>query len=214
MSHRSGQFFQIFRVLVVCLVLSRPAWGQLGKAALTGTVSDATGAPIPGVAVTIVNQDTGATRRGKTKPIGLYRFDFLDVGAYTVRFEIPQFQTSEFRNVILTVGETVTVDTTLELAGITSKAVIVEPLSLQRAQLADSQISGLVDRSAIQALPLEVRDPIALVNLMPGAIPSAIGTVDFNGSTRGSAVNGTRGGMGNFLIDGFDNNDQGGGAWP
>ena len=199
-------------MLVVCLVLSRSAWGQLGKAALTGTVSDATGAPIPGVAVTIVNQDTGATRRGETKSIGLYHFDFLDIGVYTVRFEIPQFQTSEFRNVILTVGETVTVDTTLALAGITSKAVIVESLSPQRVQLADSQVSGLVDRSAIQALPLEIRDPVALVNLMPGAIPSAIGTVDFNGSTRGSAVNGTRGGMGNFLIDGFDNNDQGQGG--
>ena len=95
------------------------------------------------------------------------------------------------------------------LAKAAVQTITVEAGGMQLVQTSSSEVSGLVDRNTLAALPLEIRDPSAFVNLMAGAVPSGLGNIEFNGSGRGSAVNGSRGGTGNFLVDGFDNNDQG-----
>ncbi len=71
-------------------------------------------------------------------------------------------------------------------------------------QSSESAVSTLVDRNVWQNMPLEVRNQNTFINLVAGAVPDAMA-----GSTRGAAVNGTRGGSGNYLVEGTDNNDQG-----
>ncbi|MDE3179719.1 MAG: TonB-dependent receptor, partial [Acidobacteriota bacterium] len=85
--------------------------------------------------------------------------------------------------------------------------VTVESRGVQMVNTANAEISGLVNNTTIENLPLEIRDATAFVNLQPGAVPDV-----FNGSTRGAAVNGQRGGTGNFMVDGTDNNDYGQGG--
>jgi hypothetical protein len=189
------------------LAFASPSWAQLGKGVVTGTVLDPTGASIPGAAVSLISEATGTEKTAQSNATGLYRFDFVDPGAYTLRVNAPGFAASETKGLVVTVGQTVANDVHLELGKATVQTVTVEAGGVQLVNTSDAQISGLVNQNTIANLPLEIRDATAFVNLQPGAIPDV-----FNGSTRGAAVNGMRGGMGNFMVDGTDNNDYGQGG--
>jgi hypothetical protein len=77
----------------------------------------------------------------------------------------------------------------------------------EMVQTSDSAISQLVDRRIWQNMPMEQRNQNSFIDLVAGAVPDAMA-----GSTRGAAVNGARGGAGNYLVEGTDNNDQGQGG--
>ncbi len=202
----------VFVAGILSMVFSTVVYAQLGKGVVTGTVTDPTDAVVPEASVTLVNEATGVERASQTNSMGIYRFDFIEPGSYTLRLSAKGFADYEITKLIVTVAQTVATDVQLELAKVAAQTVTVEATGAQLVQPASSEVSGLIDRNTLAALPLEVRDPAAFVNLLPGSVPSSIGNQEFNGSTRGSSVNGARGGMGNFLIDGFDNNDQGQGG--
>ncbi len=212
MSHLRASLRGFVGVAVLTLAFASLSFGQLGKGVITGTVTDPSGAAIPGATVTLINEATDVQRVATTNEAGLFRFGFADVGSYTLRVSAKGFANYEIQKLILTVGQTVTNDVQMELAKAAVQTITVEATGMQLVQTQKSDVSGLVDRNTLAQLPLEIRDPSAFVNLMPGAVPSAIGNLEFNGSTRGAAVNGARGGTGNFIIDGFDNNDQGQGG--
>ena len=87
-----------FRVALV-LLLSLPAFKALaqtaGTGALTGTLSDPSGAVIPGVTVTVTNNDTGQQRNAKTGADGTFTVSLLPPGNYKVKFSATGFKTSE-----------------------------------------------------------------------------------------------------------------------
>ncbi len=203
---------RLLGVALLTLASATLCHGQLGTGVVAGTITDPSGAVMAGAAVTLVNDATGVEHTAPTNSVGIYRFNFVDVGSYTLRVSAKGFSNYEVVKLVVTVGQTVTNDIRMELAKATTQTITVEAGGVQLVQTSSSEVSGLVDRNTLASLPLEVRDPTAFVNLLPGAIPSAIGNQEFNGSTRGSAVNGARGGTGNFLLDGFDNNDQGQGG--
>ena len=202
---------QVLSTVLLGLFLASFAYGQRGVGAVTGTVTDPTGAVVPGATASLLNTETGMKKSMATNSAGIYRFEFVDVGKYNLTLVAKGFANYEWDGLVVTVGQVVTHNITMEL-GKTGTVVTVEAQGVQLVQTESSEVSGLIDRNTLAALPLEVRDPGAFVNLMPGAVPSSLGNVEFNGSTRGAAVNGSRGGTGNFLIDGFDNNDQGQGG--
>ncbi len=212
MRRKSALMGKLCAATVLVLGLSVAAFGQLGKGVISGTVTDPSDASVPGATVTLINEGTGSSRSVTTNTAGHYRFDFTDVGSYTLKVSATNFSSVEIKNVVLTVAQTVTEDVKLELARGAGQTITVEGTGVQLVRTDKSEVSSLVDRNTLAALPLEVRDPGAFINLLPGAIPSSIGNIEFNGSTRGSAVNGARGGMGNFVLDGVDNNDQGQGG--
>ncbi|MFB3922565.1 MAG: TonB-dependent receptor domain-containing protein [Terriglobia bacterium] len=208
----NARLFNWMLAVALGLATTSTLFAQGGKGVVTGTVMDPSGAAIPNAIVTLTNEGTGIVRTAATNTAGLYRFDFADVGSYTLKASAQGFADFEVAGLIVTVGQTVTNDVHMELARGTVQTITVEAGGVQLVQTARSDVSGLVDRNTLSQLPLEVRDPSAFVNLMPGSVPSALGNIEFNGSTRGAAVNGSRGGTGNFIIDGFDNNDQGQGG--
>ncbi len=198
-------------VLVMILSLASPSYAQFGKGVVTGSVTDPSGAVVPGAKVTLVNEATNEVKMVDANSAGIYRFDFTDVGHYTLKVSAASFSDHEVKDLIVTVGQTVVVNVQLEI-GRATQTVTVEAGGVQLVQTDSSEVSGLVDRNTLANLPLEVRDPTAFVNLLPGSVPSALGNTEFNGSTRGSSVNGSRGGTGNFMVEGFDINDQGQGG--
>jgi hypothetical protein len=212
MKRSDAGFLRLILVALFSLSFTARAYGQLGKGVVEGTVTDPSGASVPGATLTLVSETTGASRVVHSNEAGLYRFDFTDVGSYTLRVSATGFTNYELTGLVLTVGQTVTSDVKLEVGKAATQMVVVQAEGVQLVQTASSEVSGLIDRNTLASLPLEVRDPIAFVNLLPGSVPSSIGMVEFNGSTRGSSVNGSRGGTGNFVLDGFDNNDQGQGG--
>lgn len=195
-------------LFAVALLLSSSAlaFGQGGDAVLTGIVTDPTGAVVAGAKVTATNVATNVSNDAQTNGSGSYRFPTLPVGVYKVVVEATGFKSSQVENVILTVGQTFTQDVKLEV-GAPTETVTVTASGEQLAQPAESSVSQLLNRSVWENYPLENRDTNEFINLMPGAVPDAMA-----GSTRGAAVNGARGGTGNFVVDGYDNNDQGQGG--
>jgi hypothetical protein len=195
-----------FAILSLILVGQRPAYAQGGTGELTGTVSDPSGATISGAQVSLTNAGTGFSREMTTTAGGVYRFTALPVvGAYALKVEHDGFRSAKIADIVVSVGTTATVDVRLEVGAI-SDSVTVEAGS-ELVTPSESQISQLIDRTVWQNLPLEIRNQNTFINLVAGVAPN-----DVNGTTRGAAVNGARPGMGNFLLEGFDNNDIGQGG--
>src|SRR2546423_10169948 len=195
----------ILAVVVVLSLAAKAVYAQ-GNATLTGAVSDPNGAVVAGANVKATNIGTNVSYDTQTTAAGLYRFPTLPVGAYKITVEATGFKSAQVENVTLTVGQTVTRDIKLEI-GAQTETVTVQSGGEQLAQPNESSVSSLLNRNVWENFPLENRDTNEFINILPGTVPDA-----FAGSTRGAAVNGTRGGMGNFLVEGYDNNDQGQGG--
>src|SRR2546423_10740540 len=88
-------------VLLACLVFSTNTFAQTTNATLGGTVSDASGALIPGVEVTAKNTGTGIVNTTLTNESGAYQFASLQTGTYEVSATLPGFQTSSVKDVML-----------------------------------------------------------------------------------------------------------------
>ena len=78
---------------VVCILAAASAIGQTTNATLSGTVTDTSGALIPGVSIKAANVGPGITSTSLTNEAGAYNFASLQTGNYTITVEIPGFQT-------------------------------------------------------------------------------------------------------------------------
>jgi hypothetical protein len=189
----------------VVLALSVGAFAQGGVGALSGQVTDSTGAVVSGVEVKLTNTATGEVRTTVTTPAGTYNFPALPiVGSYTLEVASKGFKSTKVQNIIASVGTITTRDVKLEV-GAATEQVTVEA-GAQLVQTEDSSLSQAVDRRVWQDMPLEARNSNDFIGLLAGAEPAANAQLT---SDRGAAVNGARSGSGNFMVEGFDNNDQG-----
>jgi hypothetical protein len=180
-------------------VLACPGISQAQSATIGGTVTDATGGPIAAVDVTARNTETNVPRSVQTNENGLYRLVELAPGQYDLTFEKAGFQLAKFSAVLVTVGQSLTLDTRLEV-GTLSSTVEVSGSLAPPVELENAQISNLVNSKRITDLPLLTRDPYQLILLSPGIVQS-------NSSLGGFSANGTNERNNNFLLDGVDNND-------
>ncbi|HZQ67618.1 MAG TPA: carboxypeptidase regulatory-like domain-containing protein [Terriglobales bacterium] len=200
----------VTRSLLVALLLSLflgTMWAQGGVGELTGQVTDPSGAVVANAPVTLTNTATGDKRSTVTTAAGVYRFSALPVvGSYTLETSPKGFKTVQVTDVVVSVGTVTSRDIKLEL-GASSEQVTVEA-GQQLVQTEEAAVSQLVDRRVWEQMPLEARNANDFVNLVAGAVPEQIA----GGTFRGAAVNGTRTGTGNFMVEGVDNNEQGQGG--
>lgn len=196
-------FLSLLAGVALALVGSQAVLAQGGSGQLSGLVTDPTGAIVPRVEVTLTNNATSAVRTTVTTDAGVYRFpDLPVVGTYTLQIREKNFKAFEAGNIVITVGRTVNLDVHLEL-GSTSEVVQVEA-GVQLVQATESQVGGVLNQKDWESLPLETRSQNEFVNTLAGVVPDM-----FAGTGRGAAVDGARTGTGNFLVEGYDNNDQG-----
>ena len=172
-----------------------------GTASINGTVTDPSGAVIPGASVTATNEATNLTREAVTTGDGTYTLVSLTPGTYDIAFTKAGLKTMKFTAVALTVDQALTLDAKLELSS-AAQTVVVEGTNIVPINTTDSQVSNVVDEKQIAALPLILRDPYQLVLLTPG-------TTYTNTTSGGFSVNGGRDRNNNFLLDGTNNNDPG-----
>ena len=193
----------VLALALACFLCGTQAWPQAGTGALTGMVTDPTGAIIVGATVELTNPDVGATRSTVTTSGGIYRFTALPiVGTYTLTVQQTGFKAVKIEGLEVTVGATLTQDVRLELG--TPQEVIAVTGGAEMVRPTDSAVSTLIDRNVWQNMPLEIRSQNSFINLVAGAVPD-----EMAGNTRGAAVNGARGGAANYMVEGVDNNDQG-----
>lgn len=174
---------------------------QTGTSRLSGTVTDASGAVVPGAKVTAKNEATGVTYTQTTTDAGLYSFAGLTVGSYAITVEMPGFKTINKTGNVLEAGTPLVVDVSLAV-GQTTDVVTVEG-GYEKVQTNNATIGNVVEQKAIESLPLNGRNPLTLITLEPGVVQRS-----FGGAGSGIHVNGSRDRAYNVTIDGIEANES------
>ena len=189
------------------VLFSVGAWSQTQLATVSGTIADPTGAVIPGVSVTIVNQGTGLKRRGLTDTAGEYRFVGLPTGNYSLRLEKTGFQSQTRDGIQLTSAAEVMIDSRLAIGNIQQQTTVSADFT--GIDKTTSTINAPVAEKSLTELPLNNRDLLSAVALEPGVAPNPSSSPSLLSSGKDGqvAINGIRPSMTNFLIDGIDATD-------
>ena len=174
----------LFGALLFCLSLSvliPCAVAQTaGAGTITGTITDTSQAVIPNATVTVTNTDTGIVHTYTTNSAGLYVAPFLQPGHYTVTAEASSFGKVQATNLVLQVGQTLTIDLRMSVQ---SSATTVEVTSeTPLVDVSKTEVSQLVDQKIIQNLPVNGRNWSDFVLLTPNVVPDGgSGLVSFHG---------------------------------
>jgi Carboxypeptidase regulatory-like domain/TonB-dependent Receptor Plug Domain len=196
-------------VLTMCAVSIPSVMAQTGStAALTGRVSDPTGAVLPGVTVTVTATATNQSRNAVTAEDGVYRVPLLDPGSYKVKFTLPGFKTAEVMEVTLAVTETSVLNQTLQV-GAASEEVTVEA-NVEALQTATSTLGTTVTGNSIGNLPLVSRNFTAVLGMSAGVAVAANNGTAFGKGTENMSVNGANPEKNNFQMDGVSINNAAG----
>ena len=142
-----------------------PAVAQETTATVTGTVSDQTGAVLPGVAVVARHAATGATKTVATTDSGRYSVPFLPVGEYEISYSLPGFQPHVARGVSVHVNDRITINARLNVRGEQTSVEVSTASALVQATPA---VQWLMRPVQVQALPLNNRNFVQLATLVPG----------------------------------------------
>ena len=171
-----------------------------GTSALTGTVTDPTGAVIPNVTVTATNTGNNSVRTAATGADGVYRFTLLPPGTYRVRFVANGFKAAEVTTVTLNVTETPVLDQKLEVGAQTDQVTV--EATAETLQTATSSLGTTVGARQVTELPLSSRNFTQIIGLSAGASASVNNATAFGKGTLDMAVNGNNTGQNNFQMDG------------
>ena len=180
-------------VLVLCSVLSTPAFAQTANATLGGTVSDSTGALVPGVTITAINTQTGIINSTLTNEAGAYNFASLQPGTYRMNGELPGFQTQTYSDVALGGGQQVRLNFRLEVAGV-AQAIDVSVAADTLLATTSASVGTVLPEYKVRDLPLAGRNVLDLIGTTAGTQSNGRLQGVFAGN-RITAVNTTRDGM-------------------
>ena len=211
-----NQSFSGVRILgaVLCIAIlilcnSAVTNAQVVTAAVRGTVMDEQGAALAGADVTITNTGTGFSRSTKTGNDGEYNFPDLPLGAYKINVTHAGFKAETQTGIVLHVADSIVLNVSLKV-GAVNETVTVEasPIAVETT---NGELTGLIQGSQVEELPLNGRNFMQLVTLMPGVAAAEAFSTREKGikgasdlSVSGSPSNGNQ-----WLVDGANNNDTG-----
>jgi len=190
---------------------SRQMVAQLATADILGTVTDSSGAIVPKANVTLVNIGTHDQRVALSSDSGDFQFTMLPVGSYSLTVKSPSFKTTT-TSLAVEAGDRARADIHLEVGGV-SDVVTVE-VTTPLLQTENATVSSTVTSMSVQDLPLNGRNFVQLVQLVPGANEgpgnglTSGGRPDDRRSTNGFSVNGQDDILNNYVVDGIDDNER------
>ncbi len=197
--------------LSFCLLFTVAALAQTaGTSRVTGVVQDINGGVVPAANVTLTNEGTNITYKAATTSAGVYVFDGVQLGSYTVTVEKQGFKKFVSRGNTLSVGQPLTINAELSVGA--QEEVIEVTGSYERVQTSTSgNFGSTLDNKTLVDLPLGLesgtggRNPLIFVRLQPGVVTGA--------NTGGSShVNGARDRAFNYTLDGIDINESSAGG--
>lgn len=185
------------RAFLLSLALSVSALAQTSTTQFSGTVADSSGATVPGAVVVATNEATGLKYTLSTTDAGLFAFPSIPVGSYSLLVEKTGFKKFQLSKIVLQINTPATVNATLEI-GSAAETIQVEATA-EILQTTGATIGNVIERKAIEALPLNGRNPLNLLIYEPGVVQRSGGTVSVNGSRTGAV---------NVTIDGIEANES------
>lgn len=174
-----------FKLGIATLALCLSAAAQTATGTIEGSVSDATGATVPGAKVTIENQKTGVRNATATNSQGGFLQPYLIPGDYRVTVEQTGFEKHVTSDIRLSVQQTVKLEIALKI-GEVSTAVEVSANSAQLST-STSTVSTVITNKAMIDLPLNGRNPFSLAALVPGVFPGGGSTPWISGGRNASS---------------------------
>src|ERR1700730_12381558 len=192
--------------LLAILALGTAASAQTFRGTILGTVTDSSGASVPGANVTIRNIDTGLLRTVATSDDGSYAAPELPLGNYTISIEKAGFKTGKVTAVKVEVNSELRADVALQ-PGDLAQTVEVIGGELPMVESTSNTLGGIVEGKTAEILPVNGRDYQKLILLVPGAASAPDGITDSPGSYGTVSVNGARGRSNNYLLDGTNMKD-------
>jgi hypothetical protein len=194
----------VWGVAVAMLMTAGPAQAQ-ATSTFNGRVLDQADAALPGVVVTVTNQNTGVVRTTVSNEQGLYFMPGLEPGTYTVSTELAGFAPSTRRNVALVINATLTIDFSLGLAGLEETLTVTGEAPL--IEVTQSKLTATIQTTELQNLPMITRTISGMLTLLPGASTVGalhrskqnVGTVSYGGSSGANVIP---------TVDGADNRDN------
>jgi len=198
--------------VAVIVVLFVAMAGAQENAAITGTVTDPTGAAVPNATVTVTHVATGIARTTQSNSDGLYNFPALQIGTYDLKVTAAGFKTYNKAGLVLNEAQTLRADARLEV-GAATETVSVQANALQ-VQSETGEVSSLITGQQVLQLATNGRNVMSLTTLGTGVtnmLPSFNG-VTAQGSSAEINFNGSRYDHNNWLIDGGEVYDRGSGG--
>ena len=196
-------------LVVVFLLAANTLHAQLaGTGTIQGTVTDTTGAVVPGATLTLTNTATGVRRITQSDAAGVYLFPNIEIDKYDLQVAAPTFKTYVQTGIVLEVGSNIAINPALTVGAADTKVEVhADALALQTE---DTSFKQTIDTADMSEMPLNGRQMAALITMSGGSSPAPGG--DFTGSKYSyqTISVSVAGGMGNtteWKLDGADNND-------
>lgn len=218
---RCSRKFQssVSSLLFACGMLLLLVWGSLSISAQTttgrisGTITDASGAVIPGASVAVTNAATNSVRTATTDDNGFYTVTNLPVGTYSVVVEQKGFKKIVQEDIALTADARLTVDLSLQLGEVSEKIEITTTPG-ETVNTTSGEVARVIDSQQVQNLALNGRNYIQLLTLIPGVAQTTDDQLELSTSlaTNTQSINGNRGQMTNMTVDGGTNLQSGSNA--
>jgi len=187
----------LLAALLVVLLTGVAGAQQLNTALIVGTVSDASGAVIPGARLTFAHLTTGTESTAETNETGNFRSTPLRIGEYLVLVEAEGFKQYSGSGINLSIGDIRELNVTLEVGAVTEVVEVQATAPLLQTQ--DASAGTVIENRQIVDLPLNGRDYLQLAVIASGTVPSR---------GQGVSIGGQRGTEVSFFVDGMDNNNQ------
>ena len=167
---RTAQFLSVVLVTGFLLFASSLAWGQaFVNGSIIGVVTDNSGGVIPQVNMTLTNLGTNASNTTVTGPNGFYQFLNLPPGDYSVEANKTGFSPYLRKPITVEVNAGIRIDITLSVGAVTQQVTVTAATPLLAPE--SSSLGQVVTSRPANELPLNGRNPLALVELVPGVIP-------------------------------------------
>lgn len=161
-----GRVHVVSFLAVLALALPAPAVSQQGTSQISGRITDAQGAALPGVAIVVRNEETGVSRELTSSGEGTYSAAQLPPGRYSVVARLTGFRTVERTALVLLVGTTLTINLSLPLGGIEESVTVTGQSPL--VDTTTATVGGNVGTAELSELPAMNRNYFAAVALLPG----------------------------------------------
>ena len=188
-------------LVTILFVAAISVVAQTGTSRILGRVVDSKQASVAGATVTVTNEATGVSQTQTTTEAGVYAFDSLPSGTYTISVEQTGFKKYLKTNNQLEVNTPLDIEIVMEVGQVSEVVTVVG--GTEQLQTANATIGNVVEQKAIEALPLNGRNPLTLLLQEPGVVQRSAGAA---GS--GVHVNGARDRAYNVTIDGIEANES------
>lgn len=205
--NRSRDAFVLICALLVTLFAPNLILAQIDTGGVTGTVSDPTGAAIPGAQITLTNTATGVAQNTTSTSTGTYSFSGVRAGTYNLKGEAQGFQAFTSKGLEVHIQQVQTIDIHLATGAVSQEVTVTAAAPLLQAE--NGSVGQTITTQTVNDLPLQTRDWTSLSQLSAGVTTAPVGQPSADSGSTGSSffvVNGVNLWQNDYRLNGINDN--------